>query len=267
MDILEKLKNDIDDIKYIINHERQINKKNKIIKNLKITKNIIKICFPYIITPIITFESLAKMGHSPLIYDHIKENEKILKTIDSLGKITTINQYEKIKEEYNVIYHYHKWEFKDNEYQRVINKYYFDYRGFIKDINQSNDDIIDLLNNPNMLEKNYIIDSNQIMIETKNNLTSIDLKECEYFKIILYDENKDNFIIKDQEIPENLKDIGSYLLITVTIELLLKLILKKRYLKIEEENQKIIEEYQPIDIETIKKKLMIRKENLKRLTE
>ena len=269
MDIIKKVNDDIQEIEYIISHEKQINNKNKTIKNLKITKNIIKLTLPYIITPIISFVSMSQLGHSPINYEHVKESEKILKTIDNLGNITEINQYDEIKDIYNVIYYYHQWKLKDNnEYQRVVNKYMIDYPKFIKDINtKDNQEILRLLNDPDILEKEYIIDNNQTMIETKNNITIDELNEKEYFKIIIYDENNDNFIIREQNILENVNDIIKYILLVTLLECIIKLLYKNQEKKIKEEIRRINQDYTPLDMDTLQKKLVIRKNNLRRLME
>ena len=269
MDIINKINQDIEDIEYIINHEREINLHNKMIRNIKITKNIFKLSLPYILTPVISFFVMSHFGHSPIINEPVKEKEKILKSIDSLGNIREISQYEEIRDVYNVIYYYHQWELQEtNEYQRTINKYYINYSKLLKEIkNKSDTEIINMLNDVNLLEKEFIINSNQIMLETRNNITNDELNEAEFFKIIIYDEDENKFIIRNQKMIENIGDIIGYIVLTIIIEIINKVLLKNKTKKIIAENKRIIKEYIPLDKKIYQKKLIIRKNNLKRLTE
>ena len=190
IDLIKKVKDEIEEIEYIIKNEKKINKKNKMIKNLKITKNISLLLMPYIIVPMISYGVLAGINHSPIILEDIKENQKTIKKIDTLGNYSEYNQYEKVTDTYNVIYFYGRWHQKNGMYERKIKKYTINSDKVINElINEDIDEVKELLNDENLLENNFITDINQEFIETKNDITNEE-KES-YIEIILYYENNE----------------------------------------------------------------------------
>ena len=190
IDLIKKVNDEIEEIEYIIKNEKKINKKNKMIKNLKITKNISLLLMPYIIVPMISYGVLAGINHSPIILEDIKENQKTIKKIDTLGNYSEYNQYEKVTDTYNVIYFYGRWHQKNGMYERKIKKYTINSDKVINElINEDIDEVKELLNDENLLENNFITDINQEFIETKNDITNEE-KES-YIEIILYYENNE----------------------------------------------------------------------------
>lgn len=266
MDFIKMMEDDIKKIEYQINNKDKIDKKNNLIKNLKITKNITKLALPYIIVPFISFSVMSMIHKSPLEFEKIQEKEKIIRLIDSLGQKSTISQYEKYNDVYNVIYHYNKWEYKDGQYERIINKYYLNIKK-IKDelCRKSDEEIIEMLNDDSFLKSGFVVNMYEVMIESKEEISWEELNQREFLKIIMYYENDEKFILRKQIVDENLNDFVRYSLITLVLELIVKLLDKKKREKIIQENRKINEGYVPLDINRLQKILSIRKDNLKRL--
>ena len=59
IDLIKKVNDEIEEIEYIIKNEKKINKQNKMIKNLKITKNIYLLLMTYIIWSISWYQSFT----------------------------------------------------------------------------------------------------------------------------------------------------------------------------------------------------------------
>lgn len=260
------MEDDVSKIEYQIKNKKKIDKKNKLIKNLKITKNVTKLSLPYVIVPFISFSIMSMIHKSPFSFEKIQEKEKVIRLIDSLGQKSTICQYEKYDDVYNVIYHYNKWEYKDGQYERTINKYYLDTKKITDEFyKKSDEEIIEMLNDDNFLENGFIINIYQVMIESKKEISKDELNQGEFLKIIMYYENDEKFILREQTIDENMSDFVKYILVTLVLEVIVKLLQKKEMEKIKQENKEIEEEYVPLDINRLQKILAIRKDNLQRL--
>ena len=214
--------------------------------------------------PMISYGVLAGTNHSPIILEDIKENQKTIKKIDTLGNYSEYNQYEKVTDTYNVIYFYGKWYQKNGMYERKIKKYTINSNKVINElVNKNIDEVKELLNDENLLENNFITDINQEFIETKNDITNEE-KES-YIEIILYYENNEEFIIRKQTVNENFTDIIKYFILTIVMEIIVMICEKRKKEEIKEKNKQYQEVYRSLDIETLQKKLVIRKNNLERL--
>ena len=248
--------NDIKEIEYQINNKDKINKKRKIIKNLKIGSKICTATAPYVLTTgIITgIFSWGYSSYSTLFQDeeYIHPTQKT--EFDSKENIT----YEDptyINQPIHV-YCYSKWQKDEKDlYSRNVKIFTLN--------NNSIDRIIQLLENDVINQNLKLEDVEDILgspisekTEKKNNLTEEEINEQPFIKSIIYDYNKDELIYYKKTIETIEKDIVPILLyitlvtfgISVTAHIRGDIL---RY-NIHDDIEKIKDDYKPLNEEEIK---------------
>ena len=262
--LLLQLESEINKLEDEIKSQQIKNMKIKLIRRTKIGTSIISSLAPYTITLLLVTAGTKQItGGYPFIRDSIRKiPAKITKEIDSLGNIEEKKQYTENYIGPDEIYLYKNWKYNNEEdiYTRDIEIYeVYDLKEEITNdlINLENINITDILGTPEYLEN-----------EKKEKLTSEEINANEYIKIITHTENKDDYISKKESMITNIIVSISYLYGLTIFEfmtLLYKVIKNKSSLKEKIERIKI--NYPYIDKDTKKRKLEIKKENYKRLTE
>lgn len=267
IELLEKLKKEISDLEKIINNTKNYKLKRKAIRDLKLSLELLKEICPYIITASIIGGVFTICGETPFYKQNTKYNLNTRYEFNNDGKYSIQEQYDEYKNAVNRICTYTKWEYKDNKYTRIIREYsgtdfnniFEEFSKLIEKETLTENDIINFFNN----KVNLILDNpTYTRIEITN---SIPNENNNYIKLEYYDENKDEFIIREEKDYDNMVSSLTYILAT-TLGCLILGALKEN--KSNTKKEKIIEEYlNSIDIDELKIKLKIKKDNYERLVD
>ena len=208
--LLEKLRKEIDNLEKELKNERKTKFKKNIVKNLKVSLSLLKYFTPYILVGTLSVSVVNLLTERyPLHLDNKKcyLNQKTI--IDNLGNRKTYEKYDKFLESTNLNI-YNKWEKIDKYiYKRKIQAY--------KIPNLTNMELINLLNNYKDLIK-FIenLDFTEI-IETCPVNKFDNKSNKKYFEVSVYSENKKSFIVKKEDLKE---DVGTNLLNLLIIYIL-----------------------------------------------
>lgn len=189
--LILKMKKDIEKTKLNLEHFDSYKKRQDAIKNLKIYGNVVRRLAPYILTAaIFTFGFHFATGRYPFVRDYIKKEISY----------SNIQQLEFDENIVGYVFHYSEWnKNSDKEYFRKVECYQIDKSLFENIINISDDSVTDLLDSP--------VYSN---IEISD---SID-KNNDYYEVILYDKNNQNYrIIKESALTNVLYSVAYFLLL------------------------------------------------------
>lgn len=237
------------------------NKKIIAIRNLKISARALQAIAPYVLTAgIVAGGFKLFLGDIPFYpYDESKSYLNTMKEFDSNGNIRTQQQYGNFEgDHYNVLYYYSAWEKGDDElYSRTIKSYRIGsktYEELVKIIDQENPKIEDVIGNP-VSE----------IIETKNHLTEEELQEESFMKVVLYDEDKNDYIIIKQTVGENFCLSLLYLLIVGIGEVISLAWRDSSSFDFKACVEEIKRKHQLLEKDILIKKLEIKKENYNRL--
>lgn len=205
---VDRLKFEIKVLEWKIQNYDLISHSNNIIKNLKVYSGIFRSLAPYLLTVgIVTSGFKIVTGTYPFYRDDIKKYSHIKSELDSLGHIKYEQQYDAFDNETNLLYHYSKWYQKDNKYYRTVDIYE------IKKL--SEDNIIELLNSKDInlesiLGKRVSSNIEENIYVNENN---------EYFEAILYNEDKNDYIVVKEAILKNILCSILYIFVLELIEM------------------------------------------------
>ncbi len=263
------LKNLKKEIKYLENAKKypeKVNSKNKIIKNLKISVKKIHQIAPYILTASIASSKLFSVCGLPFMNDNIsiKKYKNTMTETDSNGNIRYEEKYGKFKNAVNRIYYYSEWKLNNNgTYSRIVKEYNMS--------NKSYNQLIELFNtkdydNDNL--KQLLENPDSTITETKNNINN-ELTNKPSFKTIIFNKNKDEFeyVTYKKQDGDDLVLLFLYFIVIYISEIIPSYYRKNvSSFNYRRSVADLNEQYKPIDVDYITKKLEIKKDNYNRLT-
>lgn len=257
--ILE-LKKDIDYLERTIHNIEHANKKNKRIKELKTFLAISKIILPYFISTGLAFTGFFHLGMTPFKRDKVKVYSNEKKEYDSLGNVTSEKQYANYSNAINTLILYDKWNINENGmYERNVKKY-----SLAKLENDKIEELLEFnenLNLENLLGKPFLES-----VETKNKVDNEELGKI-FTKIILYSEDKNDFIVVDESIIDNLNSTAALFCTLIVFWCIIRGYQSDKPNKgnISKIIEQIRDNYEEIDADTLVNKLQIRKDSYNRL--
>ena len=206
-DALE-LQCEIKELKEEIKCAKNINRKNSVIKNLKIFSGGLRAIYPYIITGGIVFSSFSFLESTPHYKDNIEANS--LKIIDSNG-ISKYIYFEDsdFNEKSNVIKKYSKWNKSDDgTYIRKVESY-------IIPSDFPEEKVNDIISNNNK----KIFDSLEIKSEGYEESLYLSKEELfknnPYIEAYLYDDENYKSFIKESDKDNKYNTISFYVLLVM----------------------------------------------------
>lgn len=258
--ILE-LKKDIDYLERTLESIDRTNKKNKKIKKLKTFLIIFKLSLPYILSTGLVFTGFSHLGITPFKRDKVKVYSNDKKEYDSLGNVTSEKQYANYSNAMNTLILYDKWNINENGmYERNVKKYSL--------AKLENDKIEELLEfNENLNLENFLGKPFLESVETKNKVDNEELGKI-FTKIILYSEDKNDFIVVDESIFDNLSSSAICLLVVLVFYYFIQLYQfdGPNKDKLAKSLEQIRDGYKDLDVDTLVNKLQIKRDNYNRLT-
>lgn len=254
------MKKEIDSLELEIKHFPLTNLKQSSIRNLKISARALQFAAPYIVTAGLTAGLFSFFDATPFYNgDETRSYAQVKTEMNSEGDVSYQKQYEFFDNSEGQLRYYTKWKKEDNGYySRIVQTYSLDKKSF--------EDVKKLFDQKNKTLEDILGEPTSNVIETKNNLSEKEIKKEAILKAVIYNEDKDDYIIKKETVVENVFATLLYLLITVFAELL-PIYIREEYSSFNFFTcfSRLKEEYAKKDIQQLKKKLEIKKENYERL--
>ena len=257
--LLIDLRKDIEKLKKQIKYRKAYDLKNSIIRKTLINNCRLRYMVPYILTASVVAGGFKFLGFGyPFYKDTNEEYLCTKKEIDNFGNVRYDEQYGEFDNMTNIINYYTKWQEDNGIYSRTVLSYN--------------------LGKLSLEQINEIIDKEMIgvedilgfpisgFIETKDNLTQEEIKSDEYIEAIIYNVDKNDYILVKESVDDNVSMSVLYFFVT-----LFSMYIPGYYReKISNFNyfdkvSDIEEEYKNIDIESLIKRLEIKEKNYNRL--
>lgn len=258
--LLLQMKKDIVKLENEIKFSRISNLKIKSVRNLKISLRAMQLIAPYVLTAGLIAGGFKLLGGCPFYRDIKQQNLNTMKEFDNLGNIRYEEQYSDFSSASDMLYFYGKWERSDNGfYTRTVEKYKLE--------KLTEDEIKDLFEKEKVSLQDILGTPISSFQESNNNLDEEEIERENYFQAIIYLENEEDYILVRESVSDNILITILYICITGLGELL------PLYIRSEISNfdfgdcvSRIKEQYKPVDIPTLAKKLQIKRENYDRIT-
>ena len=266
-ELLLKLKKEIDEMESSIKHVGVANAKIRTKKYLKISARLLRFMLPYLaVGTILTGAFCYTLNTKPFHRDYVKRNLQRKTTLESNGHVSYVETYDKFSSTEESLEYYGRWQKgEDGFYSRSVRTYNVDDLTIEK--------VLDLFDKFNQDEKLTLEDilgkptSNKK--ETSNYLTEKDMKEA-YLKVILYDQNNNEYIMAKETIEEDLVMSIFYILLFLIFEYLtfnlVNAVNRNAFDKLLESIRIIEADYRLVDAKSLSKKLEIKRDNYDRLT-
>ncbi len=264
---LFQLKKNIEDLEYKIKHSKHINVKNRAMRDLNITAKTAQLVAPYLVTAgIIAGGFSSLLGDIPFYpNDEWKVYAQVTTEIDNNGNFKTERLYNDCNyNNYSTLYYYSAWKKDENGlYSRSVQTYSIN--------NNSPEKIIELIKKEDLNFEDIFGQPCSNITETKNNLTEDEFQEKPYIKAVLYNKDKNDYIIHQETVEENIFLSFGYLVLVFTAGYIIYNF-KKDHIEnpIEEHYLSFIDNfkrtYGPLDIEDLTQKLELKKNEYNKLT-
>lgn len=261
--LLVEMQKDILDLEKQIKYAKLTNFKNGAIKNLRISARFGQRIAPYVLAAGVVAYGFELVGAGlPFIpNDEITYYSHIKGEFDNQGNIRYEQQYESFENGNNILSLYTKWVLQeDGLYSRTVKTFEID--------NMSKEDILKLFNNPesiNSLEDLFGKPSVSKR-EYKNKLDLPEEKNVDFLQAITYNKDMDDFIVVKESAEDNFWVSVIYILVTCIGEII-SLAIRENISSFDFDDcvYNIKQKYNKVDVETLVKKLEIKRDNYNRL--
>ena len=182
---------------------------------------------------------------------NMREEQKYGKFKD--GKGNSLNSSD------NVLYYYSKWEKGTGGlYSRTVKTYSVEKKSY--------EDIMELFKKEDLRLEDVLGEPSSNIKETKNNLTEDEIQEESIIKAVIYKEDEDDYIMRKETVGENIGLSVLYLLVTFLAEFV-PLFFRSECSSFDFSGcvDEIKRKHQPLDIDTITKKLELKRDNYNRM--
>ncbi len=265
--MLLQMKKEIESLEFEIKHSSFVNVRIGAIRNLKISARALQKVAPYALTAGIIAGGFTLLGDIPFYpNDEWKVYSNVMTEFDNVGNIKTEQQYDSFEvngytldNSDSMLYYYSKWEKSDDEfYSRTVQTY------SIK--KKSIEDIMELFKKEDLKLEDVLGEPSSNIKETKNNLTEDEIQEESIIKAVIYNKDKNDYIVHKETAGENIGLSVLYVLIAGLCELL-PLYWRSNYSNFDFADcvEEIKRKHQSLDIDTLTKKLELKKDNYNRL--
>lgn len=261
--MLLQLRKEIKTLEFDITHQRLTNAKIEAIKNLKIGARTLQLIAPYVLTASITAGGSALLGDIPFYGgDEFEVYANVMTEFDEDGNVRYERQYDLNGSQSinDKVSYYAKWEQdEDGLYSRTIKMYSVEKKTY--------EEIIELIDKENLRLEDIFGEPYFITVETKDNITEEELQKEAYFRIILYDKDKNDYIIREETASENIILSAVYIAATM-FGMVLAALIRERISSFDYKYcvNRIKKSYPLVDVLELSKKLEIKRDNYNRLT-
>ncbi len=257
-EFIKKLKKEVDELSFEVNHTKLANFKRSSIKNLKIFKKKLRMFLPFVLVGTMLTGAYAHFVGLPFVKQPVRTYARVKLELDSDSHFNENRQYYNYDDTTSYLYVYSKWQESNNCYSRQI-------RAYAINENLINS-VIDLLESDNPDIESLMLDPTAISYQKSNNLTSEELDRDDYIKATLFYNDKDDQIVRMQYPMEVFQVSGIYVLFLLLTSILVGLIFSDDRKKCYEQIKKIKSEFRNIDLEEVRRQLILKKDNYDRLT-
>lgn len=260
--MLYQLEKEIKKLEIDIKYTRLRNLEIRMLRDLKIALRTGQLLAPYTVAFGIIFGIFSFAGNSPFVKDEVKQNLRTKKEFDSLGNVRYVEQYAEFDNDKWTLFHTEKWkDIGDGLYARIIDKYIID--------SKMTEEVIAKIVNGNEVSslEELFGKPDSSYVEKKNNLTEEELNENATLKAIIYLEDINDYAMVRETISDNIGCSVLYLVCGAFTSLMICMV-RGSYSSFNYADcvNNIKERYTKLDVETLKKKLEIKKSNYERLT-
>ena len=258
--LLSKMEKEIVILKKDIKYATFKSIKIKTKKGIKISLRIGQFIAPFILSAGLITLSFLALHFNPFILEKRPNNLQIIKEFNSLGDIKYEQQYEKIESYQNTISYVDAWKLEeDGLYTRNIKEY------SVKDLSIEKIDKIVLNNDYNSLEE-LLSDPPLVKTEKSNSINETEKNQKPYVLAKIYSEDDTDYTYIKESGKDNLPQILFYTLSIVFSEYICLKWRQSDYgLDIVEAISNINKKHKNIDVDELKRKLLIKKNNYDRL--
>lgn len=258
--LLIQMKQEIESLESEIKHSSLVNAKIGAIRNLKISARALQLAAPYVLTAGIVAGGFTLLGDIPFYGgDEWKVYSNVMTEFDDAGNIRFEQQYDSFENSDNILYYYSKWQQgNDGFYSRTVQTYSIKKKTY--------EDIIELFGQENLNLEDVLGEPSSNIKETRNNLTDEELQEESFVKAVIYNKDENDYIMHKETVGENILLSVLYVLITGLCELApLYWRSEHSYFDFADCVEEIKRKHQSLDIDTLTKKLELKKDNYNRL--
>lgn len=260
--VLHQMEIEIKKLEKQIKYHRIMDIKISAIKNLKITARALQMVAPYVLTAGITAGVFTAFGNCPFYCDTIQYNSYIRKEFDSLGNVRYEQQYDEFDNDINILSLYTKWEPLNNGlFVRTVEHYE------VKELTEEKVlEIFEKFEKEEITIHDILGEPIFSIKESKNNLSSEELETGNYFQAVLYSEDEEDVIFIKESVEANIVVLLGYILLTCfaeTVPLLIRSEISS--FDFSECVEEIKRNQKNFNIDTVRKKLEIKRDNFNRL--
>lgn len=260
--MLKELRKEIESLESLVKNANAVNRKRKIVKNLKISVRFMQLLAPYILTAGILAGGCKLIGAGFPFYsgDKFKSNLNTMKEFDNLDNIRYEKQYDDFEESNDILSYHSKWE-KDDAgfYSRKIEVYN------LKKLTE--EEIFELFNKDDLNLQDIFGEPISSKTEIKNNVSEEELNDEAYLQAVMYSIDKNDYIMVKETLETNIGVTFLYILVTALTELGVCIIrVQVTDFSFSYHVKKIKSQYKDIDEKELIKKLEIKRNNYNRLT-
>ena len=257
--VLLQINNDIKLIEEQIANFKSINLKNKVIRNLKISVRFFQRVAPYVLVAGLSFYGFKVLGCGfPFLNSDINQYLRTKKIIDNKGNIIIEGKYRNFLNDSNLMYYYNQWEKIDDEfYKRNILVYE------LKEIKE--DDILALIEKENISLGDVLGEPVFNYIEKRNNISKEELNTLGYLQAIIYDIDRNNYIVTTRTINETIAISLAYVAATILLEFIPFLLRTFSNFDYNYYISEIEKKYPVVDISVLKERIRVKRETYNRL--
>ena len=258
---MKEMKNEINQIQYDIDHLEETNKKITRLRKFKTSLVIGRLLAPYIAAAGITFGAFHALGHAPFLTDDVKKQLEIKKEIDSLGNVHTEEQYGRYEDTLEYLTYYGKWELNQaNVYEREVRTYSLG--------NVSEELVYEIFDNIDNISLDNLLGGNfSYKVEKRNRINKHELEAEPFLEAVIYDKDKNDYIIAKEDVSENIALTFVWLVLTYFsmkgIDFIRE---KKTSFSYYELMRKVKDQYPLVSEEELSQRLEVKMNNYKRLT-
>lgn len=256
---LINLKTEIEYLEKEIHKIKMKRCKKRAIRTFKITSKVFQLIYPYALVAGTSLGAFKLSGFLP-VNKFYKNYMNVMKEFDNLGNIKYTRSLDDFEDPKNILYIGDCWNFSQEDF------YTMNVEGYQLDNDITENDSLSLFQN---IDK-YLISDEPILsfTEAKNSLTMEEVELDKYLKAVIYYVDFDDFEVQKYGIGQTVSIISIYMCINAFVDLIVYLFRKENFkFDFRSDIQSILQQYSSldVDIQTMSKKLIIRKVNYERL--
>lgn len=255
---VDNLQKEINSLETELSTIEKTNFKKAVIKNVKITGKFLRKWVPIIATGVAFSVAYTNYVGKPFQTQPVKASAYTRTTQDNLGNIDIYKQYTSFSSTQNYVDITSPWVKDENGYSQTVRRYYLN--------NDNTKQVLDVLNGDLIASFDSIFTiPNAVAVNTSNHLTEEELNSKETIKVVFYDEERDNTVIRKTELVEEIGVTLVYVLGILLVEAIAMSALEKDRNKCDQKIKEYKDNYQPLFTEPLEKELKLKREEYNKI--